>query len=622
MSAEQTTLASSSVPTQPREEYQRRLESYESSLRAAELKESQLSAMRGLIFLSAIVLLLAAINMPEVSAWWLLLPGGVFLLLVIAHARVSDRLVEVRRAVDLYKVALDRLDDKWIGIGPTGERYLSDDHSYAADLDIFGQGSLFQLLCRARTRLGENRLADWLSKPADVATIGERQNAVAELRDFIDLREKLALLNAEVHDDLDQNGLRTWAALPPRLLHPAAIYGAHLLGVLMVSAFVGWIFFGTGLAPILVVALAEMFVAFFMGRRIKGMTAEADKVDYGLEILSQVLSLLEQEQFAGSHLQRLRTHLDTDGMRPSRRIAQLDALSRWLDNAVGNQFFAAFAFLLCLHVPLVQAIEKWRLRYGQSIPNWLDAVGELEALLSLAEYAYERPENITPELVAMEDKSASHARSFFTTQPFFTAQQLGHPLLPENECVRNDVTLESPLQLLLISGSNMSGKSTLLRTIGVNSVLALAGGAVRAKSLRLTPVRIGTAMRINDSLQDGRSLFYAVIGRLKQVIELTDEQLPLLFLFDEILQGTNSHDRRVGAEGVIRNLIDRGAIGLVTTHDLALTEIVGTLDGKAANMHFEDQLVDGKMRFDYQLREGVVQRSNALELMRMMGLDV
>jgi DNA mismatch repair ATPase MutS len=201
-------------------------------------------------------------------------------------------------------------------------------------------------------------------------------------------------------------------------------------------------------------------------------------------------------------------------------------------------------------------------------------------------------------------------------------RQLGHPLLPNSACVRNDVRLGEDLRLILVSGSNMSGKSTLLRTIGTNVVLALSGAPVCAESLRLSPMQVGTAMRIQDSLQDGKSLFYSVVSRLKMVVDLSHEDRPLLFLLDEILQGTNSHDRRVGAEGVIRKLVEVGTLGLVTTHDLALTEIVDSLNGQAKNCHFEDQLINGKMTFDYTIRPGVVQKSNALELMRLLGLDV
>jgi DNA mismatch repair ATPase MutS len=254
------------------------------------------------------------------------------------------------------------------------------------------------------------------------------------------------------------------------------------------------------------------------------------------------------------------------------------------------------------------AVEAWRAVSGPAVVHWLAAVGEFEALCALATYAYERAEHVLPEIGE--------------SGPLFEATALGHPLLPRAHCVGNDVRLAADAALLVVSGSNMSGKSTLLRTIGVNVVLAQAGAPVRARALRMSPLSIGTSMRIADSLQAGTSRFYAEIQRLRQIVDLAGGARPLLFLLDEILHGTNSHDRRFGAEAVVRGLLARGAIGLITTHDLALSTIVDTLAPRAANVHFEDHLENGRMTFDYRLRSGVVTKSNALELMRAVGLEV
>jgi DNA mismatch repair ATPase MutS len=199
---------------------------------------------------------------------------------------------------------------------------------------------------------------------------------------------------------------------------------------------------------------------------------------------------------------------------------------------------------------------------------------------------------------------------------------MGHPLLPADRCVRNDVTLVGDKQLLIISGSNMSGKSTLLRTVGTNTVLGLSGAPVCAKRLRLSPLAIGASIRLQDSLQEGSSRFYAEILRLRQIADLSQGESPALFLLDEILHGTNSHDRGIGAEAVVRNLLENGAIGMITTHDLALTQVAEALAPRAANVHFQDHLEDGEIAFDYRMHDGVVTKSNALELMRAVGLDV
>jgi DNA mismatch repair ATPase MutS len=253
------------------------------------------------------------------------------------------------------------------------------------------------------------------------------------------------------------------------------------------------------------------------------------------------------------------------------------------------------------------AAQRWRQKHGPSVRRWLEAVAELEALISLGTYRYEHPDDPFPEILASD------------ATPSFEAIQISHPLLPA--AVRNDVTLGRGLRAIIISGSNMSGKSTLMRSVGVNTVLAMAGAPVRAKSLRLSPLQVGASIRINDSLQEGSSRFYAEIQRLRQLFD-AGKELPLLFLLDEVLQGTNSHDRKVGATGILRALLERGAIGMLSTHDLALTELSQLRPGEIVNMHFADEIEDGKMRFDYHLRAGVVTKSNGLELMRSVGLEV
>ena len=243
--------------------------------------------------------------------------------------------------------------------------------------------------------------------------------------------------------------------------------------------------------------------------------------------------------------------------------------------------------------------------------GWIDIAGEMEALLSLASYSFEHPDDPFPEFAQGSDPGA-----------LFDGDALGHPLIPAAQCVRNSVRLDKEARVLLVSGSNMSGKSTLLRTVGINAVLAMAGAPIRGKSLRLTPLVIGTRIRSTDSLQEGRSSFYTEILHIRQVFDLRNAEAPLLFLFDELLEGTNSKDRRIGAEGLIRALLNGGAIGIVSTHDLALTDITEPLGNVVRNMHFQDTVEGGKMQFDYRLRDGVVAKSNALELMRLIGLDV
>jgi DNA mismatch repair ATPase MutS len=263
---------------------------------------------------------------------------------------------------------------------------------------------------------------------------------------------------------------------------------------------------------------------------------------------------------------------------------------------------------------LAWAIEQWRRASGGHVRGWLDAAGQFEAFSSLAAYRFEHPGDPFPDILPVADSPGA--------QPQFEAIALAHPLIPGAQVVANDVSLAGATRLLVISGSNMSGKSTLLRTVGINTVLALAGAPVRAASLRLTPLGLGATLRIQDSLQEGRSRFYAEITRIREIAEVAGRGEPLLFLLDELFHGTNSHDRLVGASGVLRSLLARGAIGLITTHDLALTAVAGELAPHAVNVHFEDWFEGGEIRFDYRMKAGPVTRSNAVALMRAVGLDV
>jgi len=345
----------------------------------------------------------------------------------------------------------------------------------------------------------------------------------------------------------------------------------------------------------------------FFRRRVKAAVAALDLPERELKLLALLLERIEREQFKSPKLVHLRSSLNTDGVPPSEQIGRFNRLVNTL-NWYRNEFFAPFSLLLLWRTQFAFAVEKWRSRCGPAIGPWLKTVGEVEALCALAGYAYEHPDDPFPDVV-------HKGRVFDGTN-------LRHPLVPKTQCVPNSVRLGDGPVLLVVSGSNMSGKSTLLRTVGINAALALAGAPVRAERLRLSPLAIGATLRIQDSLQAGTSRFYAEIQRIHHIMELTKGPLPVLFLLDEVLHGTNSHDRAVGAEAIVRGLISRGAIGLVTTHDLALAQVADALAPRAANVHFEDEMVDGKMTFDYRMRTGVVHKSNALALMRAVGLDV
>jgi hypothetical protein len=534
-------------------------------------------------------------------------PLAAFVVLAALHDRVFRERARLRRAIAFHERALARLDGKFAGTGTPGDAYADPTHPFALDLDLFGEGSLFELLCSARTLPGEARLAAWLLAPAAPDEVRARQRAVAALAPRLDLREDLAVLGDDVRAAVDPAALAAWGEAPA-LVEPWLLGAAVAFAAASVGAAVGW---GIGLGPVPLVAvlLAEWGFTRALRDPIARVLAGLERPAAELRVLAELLARLEREPVDDPRLATLLAVLSGPAERASAAIARLERTVSRMEWA-RNQLFAPVAFALCwtpLHAALV---ERWRLGRGRRIRAWLDATGDLEALSSLAGHAYEHPEDPFPELVDPgPDRRA-----------LVDGDALRHPLLAG--AVPNDVRLggDGP-RVLLVSGSNMSGKSTYLRTVGVNVVLALAGAPVRAARLRLTPVRAGATLRIQDSLQAGRSRFYAEITRLKTLSDLADGPVPLLFLLDEILHGTNSHDRRIGAEAVVRGLVARGAIGLVTTHDLALTELAdaGTV---LANAHFEDQVRDGEIAFDYRLRAGVVAHSNALALMRAVGLRV
>ncbi len=590
----------------PRLAYTHRMERRRTDADRLNTWHHRIGNMRLLLFIAAAVMAWLSFHSRIFSAGWLLVPAFIFLALVVVHERILRRLQQRRRSIEFYQQGIARVDEQWDQIGERGDRFIDASHPYAQDLDLFGKGSLFQLLCRARTHAGEDKLAAWMKSSAPLNEIRSRQGAVEELRSNLDLREDLAVLGADMSAGVEPEPLIRWAQGPLTLRSTSVRMVALLLALLTVAALAVWVFEGRHVWFFLMV-LIELIWIYSLRRSVRPVVQGAEKACRDLRLLSLVLDRIEKEQFQTEHLQRLRRVLDREGMAPSRLIARLNQLIVLLDSR-RNQFFAPIAFILLWEMQLAFYVETWRRKHGPSIAGWLEATAEIEALSSLAGYSYENPEDPFPELLEQA--------------PCFDGRGLGHPLLPKSKCIPNDVLFADAARVLVVSGSNMSGKSTLLRTVGINAVLALAGAPVRAESLKIAPLVLGASIRITDSLKEGTSRFYAEITRLKQIVTLADGPHPLMFLLDELLHGTNSHDRRIGAEAIIKGLVQRGAVGMLTTHDLALAHIVDSLAPHAANVHFEDHIEEGRIAFDYHLRPGIVRKSNALELMRSIGLEV
>jgi hypothetical protein len=594
--------------TDPAAVYRRNAEAAVAAQAEEERRFSRVATVRAVVFVAAVGLAIATV--VERGGAPLAILGIVALLfvgLVVWHERVARARDRARASVAYYGRGLARLEARWLDGGDPGDRYRDDQHLYSADLELFGRGSLFHLISTARTETGAATLAGWLSAPAPVETVLARQEAVRELAPNLDLRHDLAVVGQQTSAALDSAALRNWATAPPRRWLRGAPVTAAVLSVVNV------ILVGAALAdrvPGLYPAIAltlSLVLALAVRPGIREVLSAADRPARELGLLAVLLDRLRTEQFTSGLLARLMAASSGSADAAPALVRRLERLIDLVDTR-RNQLFIPISGVLLAGTQLGFAIERWRNRHGRAVVEWIAAIGEFEALGSLATHAFEHPDDRFPEI------KPSGAP--------IEAVTLAHPLLPEARAVRNDLALGGECRLLVVSGSNMSGKSTLLKALGTNLVLAFAGGPVRAERLATGPLALGASLVLRDSLLEGRSRFFTEVLRLKAIAQLAESGSPVLFLLDELLSGTNSHDRAIGARGVLEGLVARGAIGIVTTHDLALTEIALALGRRAQNWHLDDELVAGELVFDYRLKPGVVTRSNALELMRMVGLGV
>jgi hypothetical protein len=606
----------STPSTDPHVEYSGRLESARGNLSHLDRRHRILGYAKLIVGLATLIVAVWLLKYHPHSIAWFLAPAAIYLALAIFHERVIRARQRGSRIVAFYERGLARLNDRWAGTGNSGEHYLHPDHPYARDLDVFGSGSLYELLCTASTPAGQQTLANWLLAAAPADEILARQAAVAELRNCLDFREALAIAGEGIRS-IRPEALAAWGREEPAIQPGMMRIAAPVLAALWLGGMLAWGVWGLGDVALVISfvnlgasylcrARAERAAALFFAKG-EHTAASTDEAADDLKLLAAVLAQVERQNFSSTKLRQLQATLMTAGVAPSRAIARLSRLMEYLDSG-HNWILRVLDPFIFWTMQFSFAIEGWRRQFGPAIGGWLAALGEIEALSSLAGYAYENPGDVFPEL-------ADHA-------PVFDARDFTHPLLPRSHAVRNDLTLNQELQLLIISGPNMAGKSTFVRAVGVNAVLAQCGAPVRAQRLVMSPLAVSASICVLDSLQGGVSRFYAEITRLKQIADLAKGQAHVLFLLDELFSGTNSHDRRIGTESMVRNLVGRGAIGMVTTHDLALTQIAESLKPHAANFHFEDHLKDGELHFDYRLCPGIVQTSNALQLMRSIGLEV
>ncbi len=609
-----TAVEDPSIDPDPAATYRTRMNLRIQTERALRARSDRISSIRVWTFLvgaTAGVLLLAEIGSTIVLYTLIVAAVVAFVTLVVIHERVERACDRAHEAVTYYERGLQRIADPRIDTGAIGRDYAPPTHPYAADLDLFGAGSMFSLLCTARTRTGQQVLANWLCAPASLSEIEVRHAALRGLRVNLDLREDLDLLGGPVGATVDPTHLIAWGEAPQRLPDTWQVRGLLWLCTIgALATFYLWVAdtpYPIGPFPFLIVVACEGLIYRHFREPLSRLSAPLGGITKKLATLQSLLHRVEEEPPATPRLRALRRALTVDSLRASVQIAKLRRLVDWFE-ARHNALLAPILFCLMWPLHFAIALERWRGLAGPALQRWLTNLGEYEALCAISGYAYEHPQDPLPELVS--------------NGPVLEGKHVGHPLLPRNDCICNDITFGTECSARIVSGSNMSGKSTYLRSVGLNVVLALTGLPVRARSFRLSPLRVGATLRVEDNLREGASRFYAELQRLQTVVELSQQHPPLLFLLDEIFHGTNSHDRQLGAKGLLKGLLDAGAIGLMTTHDLALTQLANTLPGQVKNVHFTDELRDGKLHFDYRMREGVVTKSNALELMRALGLPV
>lgn len=583
---------------------------------AADRVVDGLGNIRLIFVFLAIALVLMPLYARSGTPWWGLVPLSIAFIIL---GKIQDRWQERRRVawagVQYLEGSLARSENTWRTLPDTGEEvgepWRGTLH-YADDLDLFGKASAFQLLSRAVTAQGRRTLAKWLCEPAGLQEIQARQEACQVMSNDLALRIRcFSAAATEETQDLPDKALLAWAEQKEGMAYTQFLYVIGLLLPIVLLSTATWAFiFEQSREPFYLAALVQIGALLWT----RGLTAERAAVLAGPERIlnryARLIEVVEALPSGSARLDQLKAVLTKNEVSASQEIKRLEYLVEWL-NARLNMFFAlTLGPALMWELNIVLRAEQWRLKVGQDLRQWIEVLGEVEALASLGAFAHERPDYSYPE--------------FQENGLVFEAEGLAHILIDRDSVVSNDISLGQGGAVTLLSGSNMSGKSTLLRAIGLSIVLASMGAPVAARRLRLLPLRLATSVRVVDSLAAGASHFYAELRRLKHVTDLAAKDGPtLIYLLDEVLHGTNSRERFLGAVSVVKWLSEAGAVGVVTTHDLELARVSEVLpEGLVVNAHFSDDVSGDGLQFDYKLRTGPIQTTNALRMMRAVGIDV
>lgn len=588
-----------------------RIEEQRARARELEAKANRISLVRLVCFLTGVVTGFVGVSQGSYQFLGLsLLAFGAFFAAVVVHARVeaNKREVEERRAV--HERHLLRLAGRFMALPNDGAGLLPADHPYANDLDLVGPGSLFQRIDVTQTHEGARALANALGSPLDAARIPARQAAVEELVKLESFREELEVRARLGQTRGEKLNHEPFMALlnRPRLfeqkpwLKPTTYALLATTGTLLLLGALDVVPDRWAWLPI----LAQGFLLWKLKEPVHhALDLVSARIGFA-QAYESMLKLIESQPWEASYLKELRASLDIDSVSPSTFMARLARYEGFAQLRTQGPVYIVLNLVTLWDLLCLERIERFAREVGSKAEHWFEVVGEFEMLCSLATLRDGDPDTTFPRI------DPEHG---------VRAEGLAHPLLSPDTRVANDLTLEGPGSLLVVTGSNMAGKSTLLRALGLNVALALAGGPVCARSFTLCPVRLRASMRIDDSLQRGASYFHAELSKLRMVVKDLEQKPPVLFLLDELLRGTNARARNTGARSVILHLLSRSALGVVATHDIALSSLESELP-HVHNVHFTDVFEDGEMRFDYKLRPGPVTTSNALRLLAMAGIDV
>lgn len=570
---------------------------------------NRLSLARIALFICAVVALIYFANARDFTAVSVIAVTFpiLFGILLKIHNKIAYEKAHALFIGKINQQELLRLDRNLKSFD-TGERFMDANHPYLADLDIFGKNSLFQLLNRCTTASSKQLLANWMSQAAPADEIMARQRAVQELSPMIDWRQDFQA--SGMHYEDKESNVRTlleWLSSPTQFAgKPIYRIIVFVFPVIAIAALVGYFW---GYCHYIIPLLAIVLNLAIM-RKATPVAADTQEKTYqsikSLKAYQAMIEKIEQQNFESEKLATLKSRFSHDSFSASHKIHQLSRILDWL-NARNNAFYFLFNIILLLDIRLLLIAEKWKAQAQADASKWFDAISEIEALTSLAGFAHAHPHYTFPQL-----SSAPHV---------YQATAIGHPLLKRHARVANDFQLEGKGNIIVLTGSNMSGKSTFLRTLGINAVLAFMGSCACASALTIGRFQVFTSMRTLDSLEESVSSFYAELRRLKQLLNLVNEATPVFFMLDEILKGTNSHDRHKGAAALIHQLAKQNAFGLVSTHDLELGALA-TQSDNILNYSFTSTIEKGEIYFDYKLRQGICESFNATELMKKMGIEV